>query len=130
MAATKHNWILWSAMALAGLDCALRIAVLGYWAFAPERVPDIPLFTKGIHHPEVQAGVLVLALPAMAVLAWQQRLSPRQCIILGATLTAIAGAAFVAGLFLSFNVVSGWAFLCLGQALTVSGAQRGRGAVV
>lgn len=125
----KRSWIVWTALALAGLDCALRIAVLGYWALAPERTPDIPLFTKGVHHPEVQAGLLALYVPAMAALVWRHRLSPRQCARLGGVLTVLAFVAFVLGLFLSFNVVSPWAFLCLGQALAFSGAQRTRDAV-
>lgn len=124
----KRHWIVWTALALAGLDCALRIAVLACWAFAPEQTPDIPLFTKGVHHPEVQAGLLALYLPAMAALAWRHRLSPRQCARLGGALTGLALVAFVLGLFLSFNVVSPWTFLCLGQALAFSGAQRTRGA--
>lgn len=122
----KRSWIVGTALALAGLDCALRIAVLGYWALAPERTPDIPLFTKGVLHPEVQAGLLALYVPAMAALVWRHRLSPRQCARLGGALTVLAFVAFVLGLFLSFNVVSPWAFLCLGQALAFTGTQRTR----
>lgn len=125
----KRSWIVWTALALAGLDCALRIAVLGYWALAPERTPDIPLFTKGVLHPEVQAGLLALYVPAMAALVWRHRLSPQQCARLGVALTGLAFVAFVLGLFLSFNVVSPWAFLCLGQALAFSGTQRTHDAV-
>lgn len=120
----KRSWIVWTALALAGLDCALRIAVLGYWALAPERTPDIPLFTKGVLHPEVQAGLLALYVPAMAALVWRHRLSPRQCASLAGALHALALLGFVVGLVLSINVVSPWAFLCLGQALAFSGAQR------
>ncbi|MFG6487630.1 hypothetical protein ACG04R_13185 [Roseateles sp. BYS78W] len=125
--AKKLDKLVWLAAALVALDCALRIAVLAYWLFAPERAPDIPVFTKGMRYPQVQAGVLLVTLPMLAALAWPRFLSPRRHLALGVTLTVVGFALFIlGGVFLSFNVVSGWAHIALGQAMGYVGAVRRR----
>ncbi|MFG6463556.1 hypothetical protein ACG04Q_18420 [Roseateles sp. DXS20W] len=109
----------WVCIGLAALDCALRIAVLAYWALAPDRVPDIPMFTKGVRYPEVQAGVLLVMLPALAAVARPRWLSPRRSLALGVALMVFSFALFIlGGVFLSFNVVSGWGPFALSQAIT------------
>lgn len=125
--ATKLNKLVWCAMGLAALDCALRIAVLAYWAFAPDQVPDIPMFTKGMRYPEVQVGVLLVTLPALVALAWPGLLSRRAYLALAVMLLVFGVALFIlGGVFLSFNVVSGWALVALSQAMTFNNAARGR----
>ena len=128
LAASRLDKAFWCLIALAALDCALRLAVLAYWAFAPERVPDIPMFTKGIRYPEVQAGVLLVMVPALATVAWHPRwLSQRGYLALGVALMLFCGALFIlGGVFLSFNVVSGWGPLALGQAMGMVSAARSR----
>lgn len=69
-------------MALAALDCTLRLAVLACWAFAPESGPGIPLFTKGLRQPEVQADVLLVIVPALAAVARPRWRSRRGCLAL------------------------------------------------
>lgn len=127
-AATRPGKVSWFCIALAALDCALRIAVLAYWAFAPDRVPDIPMFTKGVRYPEVQAGVLLVMLPALAAVVQPRRLSPRGYLALGVALMVFSFVLFIlGGVFLSFNVVSGWGAFALSQAITHrSVATRGR----
>ena len=115
-----RNKVVWCGIALAALDCALRLAVIAYWAFAPEHVPSIPMFTKGVRYPEVQAGVLVVMVPALAVVAWPPRwLSQRGYLALGVALILFSCALFIlGGVFLSFNVVGGWGPIMLSQAIT------------
>lgn len=126
--AARPGKVSWFCIALAALDCALRIAVLAYWAFAPDRMPDIPMFTKGVRYPEVQAGVLLVMLPALAAVARPRWLSPRGYLALGVALMVFGLALFIlGGVFLSFNVVSGWGPFVLSQAITYrSVAARGR----
>lgn len=101
---------LWVFVGIAVLDCALRIAALGYWWFAPDHVPNVPMLYKGMRFPEVQAGLLLAIAPALwAVVRCPLRSATRWRWI-GGWLIVLGVGMFVLALFLSFNVVGAGAF--------------------
>ncbi|MGM9483724.1 hypothetical protein ACS5PN_21180 [Roseateles sp. NT4] len=122
----KLSKIIWCMVGLLALDCLMRIAALAYWAWAPEAVPGIPMLSKGVRYPEVQAILLLLTVPVLTAIAWPPLRSPHRFLWLGGGLMLLGLAAFVLGLFLSFNVVGSGVIYCgLGQALIQSSRSRG-----
>ena len=122
----KLSKIVWCMAGLLALDSLLRIVVLAYWAWAPEAVPSMPMLSKGVRYPEVQAMLLLLTVPLLIAIAWPPLRSPRRFLWLGGGLMLLGLAAFVLGLFLSFNVVGSGVIYCgLGQALVQGSRSRG-----
>lgn len=67
------NGVVWFNLALLVLDAVSRLVIIGFWATNYSDYPNIPMFTKGVKFPEIQAVIVLMEIIAILGLFWLKR---------------------------------------------------------
>lgn len=93
------------ALAFVAIDSLIRISVLYFCFFSPENMPDLPVYYKGVLHPEMQAGILAFDAFGLLACALPVFRTPGTFRVLGLGFVLYGVLSLVLQFFYSANVV-------------------------